>query len=363
MKKGICLLLAALLALGCFGLSGCSGEDTVTITVYNWGQYMARGEDGCIDVIALFEEAYPGIKVNYVTVEDNETLYTKLKNGGISVDVIIPSDYMIARLISEDMLLPLNYDNIPNYSYINDDLKGMYYDPDELYSVPYTWGTVGIIYNTKYVSTEEVEEKGWGILWEESYSDKILMFSNSRDAFGIACYLLGYDVNTTDTDELNACAALLAEQKSLVQQYVMDQVFSLMEGEEAWIAPYYAGDYLTMAESNEDLAFYRPTEQGFNRFVDAMCIPSCAEHQEEAELFINFVTDPEIMAGNMEYVYYSAPADAAKAYMDEDMASDPVSYPSEEDLASATFFALLPDETTRYVEDLFIQIRAGSYTG
>lgn len=228
--------------------------------------------------------------MQYSTYDSNEIMYSKLSNGGITVDVIIPSDYMIGRMVQEGMLEELNFDNIPNYQYIDDSFKNTSYDPENKYSVPYTWGTVGIIYNTKYV--DEADVTGWELLWNEKYAGKILMFDNSRDAFGIAEYLLGYDVNTTDEAELQACAAKLAEQKPVVQQYVMDQIFDAMENEEAWIAPYYAGDYLTMVEENPDLAFYRPTAQGYNMFIDAMCIPTCCQEKEAAEAFINFLCSP-----------------------------------------------------------------------
>ncbi len=183
-----------------------------------------------MDVIAEFEKAYPNIHVNYSTYDTNETLYTKLKTGGISVDVIIPSDYMIGRMIEEDMLLPLNFDNIPNYQYIDEAYRGAAYDPENQYSVPYTWGTVGIVYNTKYVDPADVT--GWELLWNEKYSGKILMFGNSRDAFGIAEAMLGYSLNTTDEQELQAAADKLHAQRPLVQQYVMDEIFSIMENGE-----------------------------------------------------------------------------------------------------------------------------------
>ncbi len=356
MKRIVSVALCMIFVLGMLTLSGCgSSGDTVTINVYNWGQYIADGEDGALDVIAAFEEAYPNIKVNYSTYDSNETMYTKLSNGGITVDVIFPSDYMVARMIQEGMLMELDFDNIPNYQYIDEAFRNTDYDPDNLYSVPYTWGTVGIIYNTKYV--DEADVTGWELLWNEKYSGKILMFDNSRDAFGIAQYLLGYDVNTTDEGELDACAALLTEQKPVVQQYVMDQIFDAMENEEAWIAPYYAGDYLTMAEENPDLAFYLPQAQGFNLFIDAMCIPTCCQEKEAAETFINFLCDPEICAGNLEYLGYSAPETAAREYMDAEMAENAIAYPSDEVLASGTSFAYLPEETSRYMESLFMQVR------
>ena len=332
-------------------------QEQVTLNVYNWGQYIADGSDDSMEVIAEFERRYPHIKVNYSTYDSNEIMYSKLANGGITVDVIIPSDYMIARLIEEDMLLEIDYDNIPNYQYIDESFKNTAYDPENRYSVPYTWGTVGILYNTKYV--DEADITGWELLWNEKYAGKILMFGNSRDAFGIAQYMLGYDVNTTDTAELDHCAEVLLQQKPVLQQYVMDEIFATMQNEEAWIAPYYAGDCLTMMGENENLAFYLPEDQGFNLFIDAMCIPSCAKEKEAAETFINFLCDPEIAGANMDWICYSTPISAAKDYMDPETVSDPVSYPSDEILANGSSYAFLPEEISRYVESLFMTVRNG----
>ena len=358
MKKGISVILAVLLAVSCLaGLSGCGSSKKTTLYVYNWGQYISEGDDGSLDVIAAFEEAYPNIRVQYSTYDSNEIMYSKLANGGITVDVIIPSDYMIGRMVQEGMLEELNFDNIPNYQYIDDSFKNTSYDPENKYSVPYTWGTVGIIYNTKYV--DEADVTGWELLWNEKYAGKILMFDNSRDAFGIAEYLLGYDVNTTDEAELQACAAKLAEQKPVVQQYVMDQIFDAMENEEAWIAPYYAGDYLTMVEENPDLAFYRPTAQGYNMFIDAMCIPTCCQEKEAAEAFINFLCSPEISSANMEFLGYSVPSTAAKELMDPEVAGSEVAYPDADTLTTGTSFNFLPEETSRYMESLFMEVRNG----
>ena len=361
MKKLIAIVLALLLLCGCQPANpdptGDMGEGKITLNVYNWGQYIADGSDGSLDIIAAFEAKYPNIHVNYSTYDSNEIMYTKLASGGITVDVIIPSDYMVARLIEEQMLLPINYNNVPNYSYIDENFRNMAYDPENLYTVPYTWGTVGIIYNTKYV--DEADVTGWELLWNEKYANKILMFDNSRDAFGIASYLLGFDVNTTDENELRACAEKLAEQKPLVQQYVMDQIYDLLENEEAWIAPYYAGDYLVMSEVNPDLGFYLPENQGFNLFVDAMCIPTCAKEKEAAELFINFLCEPEIAAANMDWVGYGSPLSAAKEFMDPEMASDPVAYPSDELLSHGSAYAYLLPSVTRFVESLFLEVRIG----
>ena len=354
-KRVAALAVAVCLVIGCGVLVFSARQQTVTLNVYNWGMNIADGSDDTLDIIAAFEEKYPHIKVNYSTYDSNEVLYTKLKNGGISVDVIIPSDYMIARMIKEDMLLELDFDNIPNYSYIDDTFKNTSFDPENKYSVPYTWGTVGILYNTKYV--DEADVTGWELLWNEKYDDKILMFDNSRDAFGIAQYLLGYDVNTTDPAQLQACADKLAQQKPLVQQYVMDQIYSSMENEEAWIAPYYAGDCMLMMESNENLAFYLPQHQGFNMFIDAMCIPKACQEKEAAELFINFLCDPEISGENMNYICYASPISAAKDFMDDYLATSDVVYPDESVLANGTSYDYLPLEISRLVEKLFMEMR------
>ena len=330
-------------------------QEQITLNVYNWGQYIADGSDDSMEVIAEFEKRYPHIKVNYSTYDSNEIMYSKLANGGITVDVIIPSDYMIARMISEDMLLPLNFDNIPNYRYIDENFKNTAYDPENKYSVPYTWGTVGILYNTKYV--DEADITGWELLWNEKYAGKILTFGNSRDAFGIAQFMLGYDINTTDKAELDKCAELLKEQKPVLQQYVMDEIFAIMQNEEAWIAPYYAGDCLTMMGENENLDFYLPEDQGFNMFIDAMCIPTCAREKEAAETFINFLCDPEIAGANMDWICYGTPLSAAKEFIDPEMVNNPVTYPSDEALANGSSFAYLPEDISRYMESLFMEVR------
>lgn len=345
----VCLLIG-----GCFLVFSARSEQ-ITLNVYNWGQYISEGDDDALDVIAAFEEACPNIKVNYSTYDSNETLYTKLAGGGITVDVIIPSDYMIARMINENMLEELDFDNIPNYQYIDETFKNTAYDPENKYSVPYTWGTVGILYNTKYV--DEADVTGWELFWNEKYQGKILMFGNSRDAFGIAQYLLGYDVNTTDEAELQACADKLAEQKPLVQQYVMDEIFSAMENEEAWIASYYAGDCYAMMQENPDLAFYYPEEQGFNLFIDAMCIPTCCQEKEAAETFINFLCDPEISGANMDFLGYGTPETVAKEFIDPETVASSVAYPSDDVLAKGTSFTFLPTETSRLMESLFMEVR------
>ena len=351
-RRCIAGVAAVCLVVGCGFLVFNGQRHETVLNVYNWGMNIADGTDETMDIIAEFEKR-TGIKVNYSTYESNEVLYSKLKNGGISVDVIIPSDYMIDRMIAEDMLLELNFDNIPNFSYVDEQFKNPAYDPENKYSVPYTWGTVGILYNTKYV--DEADVTGWELLWNEKYAGKILMIDNSRDAMGIAQYLLGYDVNTMDKEELQECADKLAEQRPLVQQYVMDQIYATMENEEAWIATYYAGDCMLMMEENEDLAFYLPENQGFNLFTDAMCIPKCCEEKEAAELFIDFLCNPEISGANMDYICYASPISAAKEYMEDYLRESEVVYPSEEVLKRGTAYAYLSEEISRYVENLYQQ--------
>ena len=322
--------------------------------MYNWGMNIADGTDETMDIIAEFE-ARTGIKVNYSTYESNEVLYSKLKNGGISVDVIIPSDYMIDRMIAEDMLEELDFSNIPNFKFVDEQFRNPAFDPDNKYSVPYTWGTVGILYNTRYVDEADVTSQGWGVLWDKDYAGKILMIDNSRDALGIAQLLLGYDLNTMDEAELQACADKLAQQRPLVQQYVMDQIYATMQNEEAWIAPYYAGDCMLMMEENENLAFYLPEDQGFNLFTDAMCIPKGSQEKAAAEAFINFLCDPEISGANMDYICYASPISAAKDYMEDYLAESEIVYPSEEVLEKGTAYAYLSEDTSRLMESLYQQ--------
>ncbi len=332
--------------------------ETVTINVYNWGQYIGVGEDGTIDVNAEFTKR-TGIKVNYTTYDSNETMLTKLETGGSSYDVIIPSDYMIERLIKKDMLEKLDFNNIPNYKYIDELYKNTSYDPNNEYSVPYTYGTVGIIYNTKYV-TKPVDS--WSILWDADYKDKILTFDNPRDLFAIAEFLLGIDVNTTDEADYESCYNKLLEQKPILQQYVMDQIFDAMINESAWIAPYYAGDFVTMHEDNPDLAFCYPKE-GFNFFIDAICIPKGCEHKAEAEAYINFLCDPEISGQNMDAIGYATPIPEAKEYLSEEFANSDVVYFDEATAANSKMFKDLPDESFQLMNDYWSKLKVEGSAG
>lgn len=300
--------VAALLILV---VSVAGGSDTLELNVYNWGEYISDGSDGSLDTVKAFEAWYEEtygekVHVNYTTYASNEDMYAKLKSGAVSYDVIIPSDYMIARLANEDMLLPLNFDNIPNYQYIEDQFRGLYYDPDDTYSIPYTYGVVGVIYDANQV--DEADAGGWDLMWNPKYKGKILQFNNSRDAFGTAMYRAGIDVNTTDKSQWEAALQALLEQRPLVKAYVMDEIYNALESGEAAIGAYYAGDYFTMldAEADDvDLRFYYPDPT--NYFIDAMCIPSCCENKELAEVFINFMLSQETAVANAEYIYYASP--------------------------------------------------------
>ena len=311
------LLLAVVLLLCVFPVcASAKTPDKVTLNVYNWGQYIADGEDDLPDTNELFEKYFNEflaekygytIEVNYSTYPSNEDMYNKIVSGSASFDVVVPSDYMIERMIAENLLLPLDFSKIPLISNIEERfLNGEYntYDPDAKYSVPYTYSMVGIIYNEKYVDEEDIGS--WDLLWNEKYEGKILQFNNSRDAFGTALYYLGYSVNTTDRAKWNEALELLKKQKPLVSAYVMDEVFDKMQNESAYIAPYYAGDYLTMYDINDSLAFYYP-EEGTNFFVDAMCIPSCAKNVDAAHEYINFMLSEEAAIANAQYIGYGSP--------------------------------------------------------
>ena len=311
MKKRIFALTAALaLTLGL--LSGCGSKGNVKeLNVYNWGEYISDGSDGSLHTIRAFENWYAAeygekVRVNYTTYPSNEDMYNKLDGGAVSYDVVIPSDYMIARMIEEDMLLPLNFENIPNYQYIDDSFRGLYYDPENAYTVPYTYGIVGIIYDANVVDQADVG--GWDLMWNEKYSQKILQYNNSRDAFGTAMYKLGIDVNTTDKAQWELACQELVNQRKVVQGWVMDEIYNLMESGEASIGSYYAGDYFTMQEAQADhidLQFYYPEPTNF--FIDAMCIPKSAQNKELAEIFINYMLSAEPAIANAEYINYASP--------------------------------------------------------
>ena len=330
-------------------------DDDISINVYNWGEYISDGSDeGTLNVNAEFTKL-TGIKVNYTNYATNEELYAKLKGGGASYDIIIPSDYMISRMIKEVMILPLDMNNIPNYKYIGDAYKNQAFDPENQYSVPYFWGTVGIIYDTTLIEEENID---WDILWNEDYADRILMFDNPRDAFAIAELRLGYSLNTEDPKELEEAAELLKKQKKVVQAYVMDEIFDKMGAGEALIAPYYAGDAVTLMAEYEDLGFVIP-ESGTNLFIDGICIPKGAKQKEAAEMYINFLCEPDIAYSNTYYVGYSTPNTAAYEMLDDETKYDGISYLSDEYLNSnATVYRNLSDEANQKMQDLWTELKS-----
>lgn len=337
MKKIIASLLVLMMLAAC--LVSCSDPYAhiefveneyagTTINVYNWGENIANGEDDSLNLEKVFEKKY-GINVEYTTYASNEELYTKISSGTVSYDVIVPSDYMIARLIEEDMLQKINFDNIPNYENIEKQYRvGQYYDcagenGAAEYSVPYTVGMFGIIYNTEYVDAADVEDQSWGLMWNEKYSGKIIMFNNPRDAFAVSMFYNGINVNTTNEREWNTVYESLVKQKPLLKGYYMDEIFNQMEGENSYIGVYYAGDCLSMMDNNENLAFYYPVE-GTNSFVDAMCIPKNAKNPGAAELFINFMLEEEYAVENALYICYASPNEKVKnsAYYKEELGED-----------------------------------------
>ena len=339
MKKILSLALVLVMALGMALLAGCGKTETQTLNVYNWGEYISDGSEDSLDTIKAFESWYEQtykkkVKVNYSTFASNEDMYAKLSSGAVSYDVIFPSDYMIARLVAENMLLKLNFDNIPNYKNINESFRGLYYDPDDVYSVPYTYNMVGIIYNANAVDEEDAG--GWDLLWNDKYAGNILQFNNSRDAFATAQYKLGLDVNSEDRSTWDDALSELKKQAPLVKSYVMDEIYNMLESGEAAIGAYYAGDYFTMLDAqaeNVDLQFYYP--EPTNYFVDAMCIPSCCQNKELAEIFINYMLSEEPAVANAEFTYYASPNSIVynnEAYL-EDLGEDTISilYPGIDD--------------------------------
>ena len=374
MKKRILSLFLALtvvmapIAL----LSSCvenGGVGVKTIYVYNWGEYISDGSEGTLDSNAAFEDWYyetygERVKVNYSTYSSNEDLYAKLSGGAVSYDVIVPSDYMIQRLINEDMLAPLDHANIPNISNILPSFYGEeavydYYDKGSVYSVPYFYGMIGIIYNTSMVDEEDIGS--WDIMWNEKYKGNILQFNNSRDAFGTAQYFLGIDVNTDDVSEWRQALELLKSQKDIVQGYVMDEIFNKMENGSAAIAAYYAGDFLTMYENNEDLEFFYP-EEGTNLYVDAMCIPKTSENKLIAERYINFMLSEEPAIANAEYTYYASPnrlvveSEEYREYMGE--IKDDAYEKMYADGVEATYYENLTSEKLALINTLWEELKS-----
>ena len=330
----------------------------VAINVYNWGEYISNGSDDSVDVVAAFEKL-TGIKVNYTTFDSNESMYAKLKSGAANYDVVIPSDYMVAKMIAEGMLKPLNYDNIPNFKKINQEYVDPDYDPQNAYTVPYMLCTTGIIYNTTMV---EEPPTSWADLWDVEYAGNVLMFNSSRDAYAIAAKKMGLSLNPSSVEEVDDVMKELQAQKSVVQAYVMDEIFDKMEGGEAAMAPYYAGDALTMIDENPDLAFVSP-EEGVNFFVDSMCIPASSKHKEAAEMFINFMCEPDVGYQNCDFIGYSTPITEVWERLDDDLKYSPIAYPSDEVMNKAEVFVTLPDDINAEMDAKWSEMKSYDESG
>lgn len=371
MKKTIVMLLCLVMTASFFPLSAFAndGEDVftkeqkdyyaslglqgTTVNVYNWGEYISDGLEGSMDVVGEFERL-TGAKVNYTNFESNENMYSKLVGGGVSYDVIVPSDYMIERLIDEGMLLELDWSNIPNLSLIDKQFQNLFYDPEQKYSLCYNVGTTALIYNTTLVSEAP---DSWEVLWDEQYKGKVLMFNNSRDAFAIAQAVLGQDFNTSNESDWQEAAELLSQQRDLVSPvYVMDEVFNLMESGEYAFATYYAGDYVLMNENNPDLAYAFPKE-GVNIFYDAFCIPTCCQNKKGAEAFINFMHEPQVALENAEYIYYASPNITVRNNEEHSLYGNEAVYPSE--MPSGQYFGNLPQNILELQADLWTKVKSG----
>lgn len=343
-------------------------QQPLTLNVYNWGEYISDGSEDTFDTVREFESWYEEtygrpVQVNYSTFASNEDMYNKISSGAVNYDVIIPSDYMIARMREENMLLPLDFENIPNYENIGEDFRGLYYDPENRYTVPYTYGIVGVIYNASVV--DEQDARDWDLMWNEKYAGSILQFNNSRDAFGTAMYKLGLDVNTTDPADWDRAYEEMLRQRPLVYSYVMDEIYNMMESGEAAIGAYYAGDYFTMVDAQAedvDLQFYYPERTNF--YVDAMCVPSCAQNKELAEIFINYMLSEEPAVANAEYTYYASPNRVVfenETYI-EDMGEDAmeVLYPKLDSFSesyNAQAYRNLDRDTLHYLNTLWENIK------
>lgn len=346
MKKNIKLFITLGLILMVGILSTACGEDKPTINVYNWGDYVDP------DVIREFEEEF-GVKVNYDTFATNEDMYVSIKKGGTSYDVVFPSDYMIERMIEEGLLEKLNKDNIPNLANIDERFLDLEFDPNNEYSVPYMWGTVGIVYNKNMV--DDVVDS-WDILWNEKYEGQILMLDSQRDSIGVALKKLGYSMNTRNLEELEEAKEELIKQKPLVYAYVGDEVKDLMVAEEAALAVVWSGEAIAIGRENDNVEFAIPKE-GTNLWFDCMVIPKNAKNKELAEEFINFMNRPEIAAKNTEYVGYSTANIKALEYLPDYIRNSNVAYPSDEELQNVEIFKDPKDFLSVY-DEIWVEVKA-----
>lgn len=338
------VLLLSILILSMV-LSGCK-KDRPTLYVYNWGDYIDES------ILGEFEKE-TGIKVVYDTFATNEDMYVKIKSGGSSYDVIFPSDYMVTRMLEEDMLEKIDLSQIPNHKYLEENLMGTEYDPKNEYTLPYMWGTMGILYNTTMV--DEVVDS-WDILWDPKYTKEILMLDSQRDSIGAALLKLGYSINTLNLQELAEAADLLKKQKPLVLAYVVDEGKDKMVAGEAALALTWSGEAAYARSENPDLAYAIPKE-GTNIWFDVMAIPKGANNIEGALKFMDFLNRPEIALRNAEYTGYATPNSAAKAMLPEEIRNDRGSYPEEQDLVKTEVFVNL-GSTLRDYDRIWTEVKA-----
>lgn len=333
MKKLLALLLCIPL------LAACSAQPKETITVYNWEDYINP------DVLAMFEEE-TGIRVEYVNFSLNENMYAMMANSNASYDVVVPSDYMIERLIAEKLVQPLDMAQLPNFQNNFDWLRTPDYDPSSQYSVPYMWGTVGILYNTDMVDGEITS---WGAMWDPQYERNVLMMDSVRDTLGITLKYLGYDMNTRELAHLEAARDKLIEQRqsNVVLAYAIDESKDKMVGGEAAMALVWSGDAMYSMEKAENLAYVVP-EEGSNVWVDGMCIPKSATNIEGAHKFINFMMRPDVAALNSEYIGYSTPNAPALDILGDEYKNDPTFNPPQDVIDRCQFFKDIGENIQTY---------------
>jgi len=361
MKK-FCFLLLVSVCLLSFSACSSGGEtNDRVVNVCGWGENIDP------DLISRFKQE-TGITVNYQTAESNETMYALIKQGGSDYDVIVPSDYMIGQMIAEDMLAELDFSLIPNYEQIDSQYKDLPHDPENKYSVPYTWGTLGIIYNSDMVDDEITS---WSALFDTNYAGQVGMIGNPRDAIGTALMYLGYSVNTTDEAQIREAYELIAAARDagVYQGYFMDELYDKMEAGETAVCTYYAGDFLSMYDTNPALRFVVPDE-GSNWFVDAMCVLKDAEHKDEAMEWINFICSTDACLANMDYIWYASPnAEALEKYPEyyEEQHGEPLSKElyevmaaPKDVLARCESYQNLPSDTLQLYTDLWVDLRIGS---
>ena len=350
-KKVVAVALVAVLCVGGFyAYSGSSAAHSEQVIVYNWGEYMDP------EVIEQFTKE-TGIEVIYDEFETNETMYPKVEAGAVAYDLVCPSDYMIKRMLDNDLLAKINFDNVPNIKNIGKTYleQSQEFDPTNEYSVPYTWGTVGILYNKKKVK-EPVDS--WSILWDSKYKDQILMQDSVRDAFAVALKSLGYSLNSTDEKQLEEAKDLLIEQKPLVQAYVIDQVRDKMIGNEAAIGVIYSGEAIYTQRENPDLEYVIPKE-GSNIWFDSWVIPKNAPNKENAEKFLNFLCRPDIALKNFEYITYSTPNEAArKLIKDDDIRNSKIAFPDISSLKNCETFQFLGDDADALYNQLWREVKS-----